>query len=88
MTHKELQAILNKLCELLGGESFPCRRLRQGKSCIQQESGTTKDGTLKLFYSSECRAAERLCDTCAAYFHVAVARNKMTSDQRWYGSPS
>lgn len=69
--------LIEKLLAELGGPAYPCEHRRGGRSCIQVigEERRKRDGGLVLWYATDCRAAERLCPTCLAYWHVAVARN-------------
>lgn len=69
---------LDELIIKLGNsEKFPCTVKKEKRSCIQrlQDAGPDEDGRTQFWYGTDCRAAERLCSSCAAYWHVSVARN-------------
>lgn len=68
-----LQA-LDALTLRLGSSEMPCLD-RNNKSCLQNMHGKLSKGKAKLWYGTDCKAATELCESCAAYWHVATARN-------------
>ena len=88
---KKLDALLSEL----GHENrAPCSRRemrdvdgphkpKRSVACLgQYEDQTDKDGRHVFFYGTECEVARKLCPACAAYWHVAVARNCLEDVRR------
>lgn len=86
MTFDEAFEATDKLLTELGdGDAFQCLKPEGTKSCIQQFSdlGPDKKGRSQFWYGTDCRKAEQLCPSCAAYWHVSVARNCLFTLKRW-----
>lgn len=74
-----LEALLSRLA----GDEFPCTRIEDRKACLQQHEGLDGKGRTKFYFATDCKLAVKLCQACAAYWHVAVARNNLIEVARW-----
>lgn len=84
MTHDAMQKTLGDVLEKLSTEAdFPCERrsekVNAGRSCLQIKGNlrNEKTGAPLLWYATDAApfVLKHFCATCAAYWHVAVARN-------------
>jgi hypothetical protein len=74
---EKIHALIRELSEILAGADVPCTGVQGGKSCMRRvgDERRKKDGGNVLWYDTDCRAAEKLCPACQAYWHVLVTRN-------------
>lgn len=92
---EDLCKMLEKLLTELGAENrTPCSRrkmmdvdgpnkLKRSVACVgQYEDETDEDGRPVFYYGNDCAVVSKLCPACAAYWHVAVARNCLLDVQR------
>lgn len=83
MSLKAIESSLNEMQTELGGPKHPCSRMRGGASCVRQHDGKfDKDGRPVFYFGVGCKVAETFCDSCLAYWLVAVARNAVISMMR------
>lgn len=81
--YERIETKLNDLQSELNNKEIPCERVKDGETCIRRaEQKPPKNGKLAFYYATDCKEAQKLCNTCAAYWHVAVARNALMFHQK------
>ena len=90
MTEEKFKALDKKLSSLQTElEELACTNLKHadgtyaregdsGMPCTRQFEGERdRQGRPVFWYGTACKIVEKFCPTCAAYWHIAVARNEV-----------